>query len=705
MDVNIVDQYQEIENLDNVMNIDGTQAIFVDGRYYIPTNTKAIFMPETDSQYNINNAGNILFDTNFETSFCNRETVHLIENTEVKVEDDRQILYYTDEVKNLVEMKEEECSQNVKFGFMDNMNPSLKPLEIECDFVNIDSVLENINNVTDNTENGSAQSYQYIVQFENYDAFENSPDNSMHETLKNGLDESDSIIDESSQLVDISKITGKNLLTGETVTLDNYLEKVKNINKELTLEKAEEISQNIRKRSQHTALSNLLNKKLTIGKTLTGQRLIGKVIHVGKKELERASNDSTIYEPFSKTIENIDEDNSMVPSIFSLIADDPIKNVGLSTEMSEDSQEDDTTILLDNQHEIEGLAETKCELTQCNDEEYCNVEEQKMNQMDHHMVEYVSRTLTNLMSMESVSKKLKRKNLYIKVIEKVMADNNKYKANIYQMQGHLEMLGGWEEEGYEEKWLFKLNKEFLNNDELLDYNHKKFPESMRLIISIVLVDGIVQSTKVNLNYCQEKCSICSKEFRTIYKLKSHMKVVHQIAVSQFYCQLCDESLEDKDMFTQHRLYHVERNELFPCSRCDKHFLTKIKLAKHMLCHDPSSVKLVCTICGENSSKVSTWKRHMLTHTTMRPYTCKQCNKQFISLTDLNYHSRAHDAKNCYVCKVCNRTFSRYSNLQRHSEIHGTKNSRSAYSCSMCGCTYNYVSSLTRHIVQNHISAS
>lgn len=45
--------------------------------------------------------------------------------------------------------------------------------------------------------------------------------------------------------------------------------------------------QNETTKNDHNALSNLLNKKLTLGKTVNGQRLIGKVIHVGKKMTEK----------------------------------------------------------------------------------------------------------------------------------------------------------------------------------------------------------------------------------------------------------------------------------------------------------------------------------------------------------------------------------------------------------------------------------
>lgn len=70
------------------------------------------------------------------------------------------------------------------------------------------------------------------------------------------------------------------------------------------------------------------------------------------------------------------------------------------------------------------------------------------------MMDYVSDTMSNLVNMESVLKKLKRKNLLIKVIERVV-EEDQAKVNNFQIGGHIEMLGGWQRHEYEENWVFK----------------------------------------------------------------------------------------------------------------------------------------------------------------------------------------------------------------------------------------------------------
>ncbi|KAL3272248.1 hypothetical protein HHI36_022730 [Cryptolaemus montrouzieri] len=606
MDISTFEQYEEIDDINNVINIDGTQAIFMEGRFYIPANTQTILLPENDSRYILNDTGDILCNDNLETVLTKQKL------------------------------------------------PFIKNDKARGDLINIESLLENFNDKSRTEDDTEMKNYEYIVELENFEGLQDSQDSFLEH---NSWNMSKNVEDAALKAMDVSKITGKNLLTGQTVTLDSYLEKIKNANRELTLKQAEEMSKTIRKKGPHTALTNLLNKKLTIGKTSTGRRLVGKVIHIGKKEADAEVSDG-VPRLKSEVIEEgipeqVEEDTCVLP----------IHGISEKESFERGITEDNhtnSTILIDSPDDLS----TEIELSEDG------------NGTNEIMLEYVSRTLTNLMEMETVSKKLKRKNLCIKVTERVIKEE-KLKVNVFQIRGHLELQGGFGEEEYEERWHFKLDEKgegmWTNNK-----SFKKFLETMRISISIVQMDGVIQSTKVNLSCCQERCSLCPKQFRTIHKLKSHMKLVHHVIDNQFFCQLCDVSLENKDVFTKHRQYHVERKELFSCPHCDKHFLSETKMTKHMAAHDSINWKLTCSVCGAACSKMSSWRKHMLTHSGVKPYSCTQCFKQFATLCDLNYHVRVHDPKNCYVCKVCNRSFSRYSNLQRHSEIHGTKNSVSVF---------------------------
>lgn len=87
---------------------------------------------------------------------------------------------------------------------------------------------------------------------------------------------------------DLSRITGKNLLTGQTVSLHNYMDKLQKKIKEARI-KDIEVSRKRKTINGSMGLKRLLNKKLTLGKTSTGKRLVGKVIHVEKKKKSQSS--------------------------------------------------------------------------------------------------------------------------------------------------------------------------------------------------------------------------------------------------------------------------------------------------------------------------------------------------------------------------------------------------------------------------------
>ncbi|XP_044764039.1 zinc finger protein 789-like [Coccinella septempunctata] len=681
METPIQDDYKAITFLNNTGDVeDGSSAIFMDGQYFIPANTKTILLPDDETQYLIHNTGDILFNcTDDNAIFNSNEVFHLVNNIEnEEVQDQNQIVYFTNDV---------DVSPKGEISLMDVIEPSMIKNKTETEFLNLGSILD-VRNENEFMENDETNGLQYIVQLQNFNSFQNAGDVKMENISEQSYNTFEGDV-ESSLPVDISKITGKNLLTGQTVTLDSYLEKVRNSSKELILNQTEG---NSRRKNEQTALSNLLNKKLTIGKTLKGQRLIGKVIHVGKKD---AQEEQAVIDMQSETVEELHLPDEIGVDL-SASYYDAVENHVPNSVIIEDNQNDEENILLENMNEMLILdrPEVAIEFDDRPNEDQTTDDKK----IDEHMVEYVTKTMSNLMNMEVVLKKLKRKNLLIKVLERVIEDDQ-VKVNTSQVRGHLEMLGGWQKHEYEEKWVFKMDTEKGDdgNDEWLELWSRKFPETMKLAISIIKVDDRIKSTKVNLNYNLEKCNVCSKGFKSTYKLRTHMKLSHNVDY-QYRCQICDQSLENKEVYYQHRKYHVDMKELFPCTECGRHFLNVQKLLKHLSTHSNDGLRVNWTVCGESTENVSTWKED-------------GCKNESSNKSNKLFQGRNRsvegniDVKNCYVCKVCNRTFSRYSNLQRHSEIHGTKNSMAIYSCSMCGCTYNYISSLTRHIVQNHISAT
>ncbi|CAL8315850.1 unnamed protein product [Merluccius merluccius] len=55
----------------------------------------------------------------------------------------------------------------------------------------------------------------------------------------------------------------------------------------------------------------------------------------------------------------------------------------------------------------------------------------------------------------------------------------------------------------------------------------------------------------------------------------------------------------------------------------------------------------------------------------RPYSCKDCTKQFTQLNALQRHQRIHTGEKPYMCGLCNRTFTDKSTVRRHTMTHDT----------------------------------
>lgn len=91
--------------------------------------------------------------------------------------------------------------------------------------------------------------------------------------------------------MDLSKITGKNLITGQTVTLHGYIDKLQRKNVEM-------LATNTNHRRQKNDLDKLLHKKLMLCKTNDGKRLVGKIIHVEKNSRKPEANETPqVVEP------------------------------------------------------------------------------------------------------------------------------------------------------------------------------------------------------------------------------------------------------------------------------------------------------------------------------------------------------------------------------------------------------------------------
>ncbi|CAH1980059.1 unnamed protein product [Acanthoscelides obtectus] len=177
-----------------------------------------------------------------------------------------------------------------------------------------------------------------------------------------------------------------------------------------------------------------------------------------------------------------------------------------------------------------------------------------------------------------------------------------------------------------------------------------------------------------------QCLKCNKSFKTKGLLYAHLASEHGVNVATKQCGNCSFTATSDSEWEEHRKYH-EGQQVLGCVEegCDAYFSTLINLSKHAEVHKKNN----------NNKKYS--------------LSSKQLSSLYLA-EDLNGTTKkSQESKQgkIFQCKSCKRIFSRYSNLMRHAEIH---TGQDMYRCSICGSTYHYASSLTRHMVQNHIKA-
>lgn len=76
----------------------------------------------------------------------------------------------------------------------------------------------------------------------------------------------------------ISKITGRNLITGQTVTLDKYLHRLQ---RKMHIDDPKSSKTN-QQENESENLDPIINKKLVLGRTSNGKKLVGKILKITK---------------------------------------------------------------------------------------------------------------------------------------------------------------------------------------------------------------------------------------------------------------------------------------------------------------------------------------------------------------------------------------------------------------------------------------
>ncbi|XP_053739501.1 zinc finger protein SNAI2 [Synchiropus splendidus] len=135
---------------------------------------------------------------------------------------------------------------------------------------------------------------------------------------------------------------------------------------------------------------------------------------------------------------------------------------------------------------------------------------------------------------------------------------------------------------------------------------------------------------------------------------------------KFQCALCAKSYSTYSGLLKHKQLHcdAQSRKCFSCKYCEKEYVSLGALKMHIRTH---TLPCVCKICGKAFSRPWLLQGHIRTHTGEKPFSCPHCSRAFADRSNLRAHLQTHSDVKKYQCKNCSKTFSRMSLLHKHEE--------------------------------------
>ena len=222
----------------------------------------------------------------------------------------------------------------------------------------------------------------------------------------------------------------------------------------------------------------------------------------------------------------------------------------------------------------------------------------------------------------------------------------------------------------------------------------------------------------NENKKKNQCETCGRCFCDIYKLKSHIKVVHEKVEGRFKCQKCDKTFH----YNQNLKTHLKKpcqsdkpknGEKFQCEPCEKPFDKTSDLQRHLTQVHSGAKKFKCPLCDETFKFLKGLKAHKAKQHN-KLFECEKCEFHSHLETDLQTHMTTNHSTKCgycdehfteaialmnhitqnhpqgsteHKCKRCVKQFKDENDLESHNET--------AHTCRKCKGSFDFLKKKTR----------
>ena len=165
-----------------------------------------------------------------------------------------------------------------------------------------------------------------------------------------------------------------------------------------------------------------------------------------------------------------------------------------------------------------------------------------------------------------------------------------------------------------------------------------------------------------------KCIECDYKSVSKQTLQNHLNGVH-LGLRPFKCKACGQGFTQQSHMNSH--YKRVHLALKPhiCEFCERGFASKQQMKLHITAnHDDSTgaKKLKCVVCEFTTNSNKSLKNHAYQHGEYKPFPCEECDKAFVTITELKTHIiNAHTDEVAYPCSHCTVQFMSRNSLKRH----------------------------------------